>query len=649
MFAQLFQVQKKFNTSESRDDYGRWTTGGASIGDDKGNLNRSLGIERKDMPQIRAGDHAEFAKFAKTKGVVVEQRQVKASALRPAQKEYNQEQADQVTPEVAKYPPLVSSDNYILDGTHRWVYVVQRDPNTVMTVDSIGLKAKEALALMHDFPKAGRKDVADVGTTEEVARQALHKMFDRIMQPDGGFTYQPVTKDEPTKGFALSIYPDKSFAKDAKDFSFDDLVNYAVSNKDSFNQKDHYIGAWHDPESHKVFLDVSVVKQDAKEAEELCKKHDQIAYFDLEHFKSVTVNRDATSGGVAKGEQDGQETGTAQPSLAEWWGRLVGRELGDAVQKLDRQGPDTGGIGTGEENLRVGSGEEDGFLTVFKFDPNPSRDDLGRFAKKGGGNTHSNSKGGYRSLFNPGNTQLVRETNKAIVITLNQIPPPVPPPRGKRIYQTGVHDLTSLYEKAKVGDRAFRDKLSEIQSKLRAKTVEVKTAEDFNKVVATFSSGVKGPVIIIAGMKNRNRLIQKVNNDYSGHFEQVGDVVRGTIAVDSFKEVPKVLEGLKSAGIRLARDPVNRFEKPTDEDYRDVIMNLNLPNGHVAELQVNTKAMVVAKEKAHHLYEQQRTIAGAASHDKREQTPEERKKIAVLITQQKRIYDAAWEASGIST
>lgn len=125
-------------------------------------------------------------------------------------------------------------------------------------------------------------------------------LMSRLTEPDGGFTYQPLTGDEPKEGFAVSPYPDRSFAKGWEDFTSDDLARYAKRNKDLFKKSGHYMGAWHDPESGKVFLDVSIVSKDARVANRLALAHDQIAYFDLKTGKSITVNKHATSGGVIK-------------------------------------------------------------------------------------------------------------------------------------------------------------------------------------------------------------------------------------------------------------------------------------------------------------------------------------------------------------
>ena len=143
---------------------------------------------------------------------------------------------------------------------------------------------------------------AEKGGTGSAKLDHMQAMMKRIAEPDGGFTYQPVSDKEPKAGFALSVYPDRSFAKPVNELKFADLAKYAKANKDLFAKGDHYISAWHDPQSHQVFFDVSIVSDDDKQAAKLALEHDQIAYFDLAKGKSVTVNAKATSGGAAKKE-----------------------------------------------------------------------------------------------------------------------------------------------------------------------------------------------------------------------------------------------------------------------------------------------------------------------------------------------------------
>lgn len=132
---------------------------------------------------------------------------------------------------------------------------------------------------------------------------AVGTLFSRLSKPDGGFTYSAKTNSEPTDGFAVSPYPEHSFAKKATDMTSDDVMDYILSKADILKKPGHHVGGWHDPETGMAFMDISVVVKTPKEAHALSKKHDQIAYFDIKKGASVTVDKNATSGGVTtKGE-----------------------------------------------------------------------------------------------------------------------------------------------------------------------------------------------------------------------------------------------------------------------------------------------------------------------------------------------------------
>jgi hypothetical protein len=122
-----------------------------------------------------------------------------------------------------------------------------------------------------------------------------------VRQPDGGFTFNPVTGASASSGYAVSPYPERSQVMDISkmsDKAIRSAVNaYGVKNKDIISKPGVFVGGWHDPENKgKVYLDISVVTKTAAAAERLALKHDQIAYFDFQTFQSVTVNKDAKSG-----------------------------------------------------------------------------------------------------------------------------------------------------------------------------------------------------------------------------------------------------------------------------------------------------------------------------------------------------------------
>lgn len=148
---------------------GEWTGGSggsAKPWDDKGNFKKSLGIERHDMPQIPGPVKEAFMDWAKTKGVKTERGTAKVTDLKPSQKHFNPQNAKQIPVGELKWPIMVSSDNYVLDGHNRWARMYGDDPKQSMNVLRVDLPAQKALDLMHAFPKAGpAKSLSDMGAT----------------------------------------------------------------------------------------------------------------------------------------------------------------------------------------------------------------------------------------------------------------------------------------------------------------------------------------------------------------------------------------------------------------------------------------------------------------------------------------------------
>jgi hypothetical protein len=169
----------------------------------------------------------------------------------------------------------------------------------------------------------------------------MQGLFARVQRPDGGFTYNPAVGTEPVEGYALSIHPERSVAIDASKIKITDLADYVAKNGDILAEEGNHFGAWHDPASGKVFLDVSTVTKDAKAAEDLARRHDQIAYFDLKSGQSVTVNPVATSGGAY-----GQK-GSASPLAPDWRSGQGPGAIGSALSEAHGQEADPGGARRG--------------------------------------------------------------------------------------------------------------------------------------------------------------------------------------------------------------------------------------------------------------------------------------------------------------
>jgi hypothetical protein len=101
----------------------------------------------------------------------------------------------------------------------------------------------------------------------------------RTKQPDGGFTVDPRTGKDLKEGYAVAIYPDRS--KQVRSLNRAEIREYVTENQDLFVESGHVVSAWHDPETGFVWLDVSKVESDRREAITLAKGNDLSSIFDL--------------------------------------------------------------------------------------------------------------------------------------------------------------------------------------------------------------------------------------------------------------------------------------------------------------------------------------------------------------------------------
>lgn len=208
----------------------------------------------------------------------------------------------------------------------------------------------------------------------------------------------------------------------------------------------------------------------------------------------------------------------------------------------------------------------------------------------------------------------------------------------------------TISQKTKTPDKLFKEAKEAHEEQLtwlnhgkgldKALGAKVIRADEGQKV--DFSK--PGPVIMIGPMKDKERSKEKVDADYGGDWSKLGDIVRASVAVDSMDQITDVMKKLRASGLKLARKPKDRFAKPTEAGYRDVIMNVEYPNGHVGELQLHLKGILKAKEAGHKLYEEVRTIEGNAKKEGRaELTDKELGSINEANRKMQDQYQQAWD------
>ena len=121
-------------------------------------VDKNWGIPRSEMPQIKTSDYPEFLDYLDSHGVRFSKQTVPADSLKPIQGEFSDAGVEKaLNLRKLDKPSIVSSDDHIIDGHHRWLAALntKQDVNIYKT----NIPAHELLDLVHDFPEVYYKDM----------------------------------------------------------------------------------------------------------------------------------------------------------------------------------------------------------------------------------------------------------------------------------------------------------------------------------------------------------------------------------------------------------------------------------------------------------------------------------------------------------
>tara|TARA_R110000796_G_scaffold3925_1_gene15047 strand:+ start:1585 stop:4230 length:2646 start_codon:yes stop_codon:yes gene_type:complete len=124
----------------------------------------TLGVKRKDMPQVKSDDYAEFIEYLKTNGATFTKETIPARDLKAMQKEFSDEGImKQLMKNIEQGPNrkavIASSDDYIMDGHHRWLVAINTGAD--LNVFRVNLPAYELYDLVNKFEKTYYKGIYD--------------------------------------------------------------------------------------------------------------------------------------------------------------------------------------------------------------------------------------------------------------------------------------------------------------------------------------------------------------------------------------------------------------------------------------------------------------------------------------------------------
>ncbi|MEO1589686.1 MAG: DUF4157 domain-containing protein [Cyanobacteria bacterium J06632_22] len=155
----------------------------------------------------------------------------------------------------------------------------------------------------------------------------------------------------------------------------------------------------------------------------------------------------------------------------------------------------------------------------------------------------------------------------------------------------------------------------------------------------------------VGAMKGQERALFKTEYKYDGDSENLVDLVRGTLVCADVSDVIATFKVVKQRANVLRVK--NRFAQPMD-GYRDIMINVEMSNGHVAEIQISMQAMQDAKDKrvdgkesGHDLYKKVRVLE--VKKDKEGLSVAEEQQLNELKAEMTELYNQAWEeATAIS-
>jgi hypothetical protein len=152
------------------DDGGAAVPAGGGDGGDTGTGNTTanmdgfslpIGMKRIDMPQIHANCHEEFKNDLKINNIDYQRHDMFCSDLSPTQSEFNMDKVQSFKDAMSKRnyidePILVSNDNFIVDGHHRWK---AKDQDDIIPVNKVDLNFNDLYDFLQNKPYVFRRKI----------------------------------------------------------------------------------------------------------------------------------------------------------------------------------------------------------------------------------------------------------------------------------------------------------------------------------------------------------------------------------------------------------------------------------------------------------------------------------------------------------
>jgi hypothetical protein len=158
-FMVLQGEEEKVNANDGKTSINEYTIGDMTLGGGPGIYvpQTSLNMPREEMPQITVKDTMEFIDWLENQGITVQYLSMPVALLRCVQGNEHVDQkkvtALQNSTAMSTKPFIVSKDNYVFDGHHRWLAILNRDPHYSVNTYRVNLPIKDLLDMAKKFGK----------------------------------------------------------------------------------------------------------------------------------------------------------------------------------------------------------------------------------------------------------------------------------------------------------------------------------------------------------------------------------------------------------------------------------------------------------------------------------------------------------------
>jgi len=124
-----------------------------------------LDVSREDMPQVEAKDYDAYIRYLKNRKITLTQGEMNPDDLKPIQKDFHKGGVERALDRMItaikngeKFKPIiVSKDNYVIDGHHRWI--AHKNARMMIPVMKSNVNMNKLLNATHDFPQVKYKEI----------------------------------------------------------------------------------------------------------------------------------------------------------------------------------------------------------------------------------------------------------------------------------------------------------------------------------------------------------------------------------------------------------------------------------------------------------------------------------------------------------